>query len=296
MNYCLNTVIVSIVWKEKIQILKTLSAMKISYLTLCSVYLLLLLSGCYTYNIPSGANTPLITEEGEMKASFGGNFNEIGGNFSIGLTNHVVFSSSANIMLWNPRYDQAFDSVVYKKQPNNFEVAFGYHGHKNKYANLLLFGIGTGSNTYTNETNDYTYGYYQADYIQYFLQYTGGFKYDKRRRHETKHKEHGISLRYAYHDYSATGIANKDHYEEVWNDSTGMWDYIYYSESYRLEEINHFNSLTFYYFFRTGNDKIQFELSPGFTLYDQKPKYSRNYVNESIHFNVGMVFNLNSLF
>jgi hypothetical protein len=270
--------------------------MKIVYPTLFALTILLLISGCYTYNVPSGAYTPLITEEGEMKGSFGVNFNEIGGNFSIGLNEHAVFTSSGSILLWNPNYDQKYDSVVYKKQPNNFEVAFGYHGHKNKFANLFIFGIGTGSNTYTNESKNYTYGYYQANYVQYFLQYTAGFKYDKRRRHETKHKEQGLSIRYAYHDYNVSGIANKDNYEEVWNDSTGYWEYIYYTDSYRLEEINHFNSFTFYYFYRLGNDKIQFELSPGFTLYDQKPKYSRNYLTESVHFNLGMVFNLNRLF
>ncbi len=254
------------------------------------------LSGCYTYNVPSGATVPLITEAGETKASFNMNFNEMGGTVTVGLNEHAVFSASGQAVLWNRRYDQQFDSVMFRKSPNNFEVAFGYHGHSGNAANVLLFGIGTGNNVYTNQSSEGTYGYFQTDYMQYFLQYTAGFKYDKYKRGNTKLKEQGLSLRYAYHDYRVTGIANKTIFEEVWNDEYGYWDYIGHEESYTYKDDGKYNSFSIYYFYRTGRERVQLEISPGYTFYDKKPKLSRDVLSSNLHFNISAVFRINGLF
>jgi hypothetical protein len=265
------------------------------YLTIGLIIIFFTTTGCYTYNIPSGATVPLITEAGETKATFNANFNELGGTVTVGLNEHAVFSASGQAILWNRRYDQHYDSVMYRKTPNNFEVAFGYHGHQDKYANLLMFGIGTGNNAYTNNTNAMGYGYYQTEYIQYFLQYTAGVKYDKHRYGNVKQKEQGISFRYAYHEYGVTGIESRDIWEEVWNEA-GYWDYVYYTENFEINERGRFNSFSIYYFYRTGNERVQFEISPGYTFYGNKPKYSRDLITSKLHFNVGAVFRLNHLF
>ena len=260
--------------------------------------LLLVFSGCYTYNIPSGATTPLITEQGENKLSAAGNFNEAGGTFAYGLTNHVLFTASGNYIFTRNDYKQDYDSLFYKKNPNNFEVAFGYYGGMKKFANNILFGIGTGNNVYNSGRlrNNYLFGYFQTEFIQYFLQYNAGFKYQKKKRHRIKYNEQGISLRYAYHNYHLIGISEEYKYEEIWNEETGYYDYRDYTVISKEEKNDYFNSFSVYYFLRTGTDKIQFEVSPGFSLYDRKPKYE-NYslLTSGIHFNVGLIFNLNNL-
>lgn len=256
----------------------------------------LLLSGCYTYNIPSGANTPLITEQGESKVSFSANFNEIGGNLTYALTNHALFTMSGNFIESRSEYVQDYDSLFYRKTPNNFELAFGYYGGKYNFVNMFLFGVGTGNNAYSNSSNGYYPEYYQTEYIQYFLQYTAGFKYQKVKGRKTMLKEQGLSLRYGYHDYHVLGIYTDYDYEEIWNEEEQYYDYNEIVESKIIEESNFFNSFSVYYFFRTGNDKIQFEVSPGFSFYDEVPKYKiRNFAISKLHFNVGIVFNLNNI-
>ncbi len=257
----------------------------------------ILLSGCYTYNIPSGATTPLITEQGEIKASATGNFNEAGGSFTIALTNHALFSASGNFIFSKNSYKQDYDSLFFKKTPNNFEVAFGYYGGMKKFANNILFGIGTGNNVYDyGETTEYLSGYFQTEYVQYFLQYNAGFKYQKKKRYSVRNIEQGLSLRYAYHNYHILGIAEIYKYEEIYNEETGYYDYRDYIVNSEVEKNSFFNSFSVYYFLRTGNDKIQFEVSPGFSFYDRQPRFYklREFTSE-LHFNVGLVFNLNNL-
>ncbi len=268
---------------------------------------LISLSGCYTYNIPSGANTPLISEKGESKLTVGANFNELGGNYSIALTDHIVFTASGSAVLVENKYKQDYDSVFLKKTPNKFEVGFGYYGGKNKFRNLFLFGAGTGHGIYDEPRDNYYYesyqntheygsiqGYYQIDYVHYFLQYTAGFKFQKNKFHSIKYKEHGVSLRYAYNDYHVTGIATANSSFETYNEETGTYEYIETEKSSIVEEVDYFNAFSAYYFFRTGNEKVQFEISPGFSIYEREPEYriSLGFVR-SLHFNVGMVFNLN---
>ena len=164
--------------------------------------------------------------------------------------------------------------------------------------NPLKFGTdgwsGRIAEHYTFEA--YTEGYYQNDYVQYYLQYSAGFKYQKKKRSRIKYKEQGLSLRYAYHDYHVLGISTEYRFEEVWNEAGGYYDYIDYEIYSKVEEINYFNSFSVYYFFRTGNDKIQFELSQGFSFYDNPPQYEKfsTWIS-NIHFTVGLVFNLNNL-
>ncbi len=260
--------------------------------------LMIIISGCYTYNIPSGATTPLITEQGENKLSLAGNFNEAGGTFTYGLTNHMLFTASGNYIFSKNNYKQDYDSLFYKKTPNNFEVAFGYYGGMKKFANNILFGIGTGNNVYNfgRFWNNYLSGYFQTEYIQYFLQYNAGFKYEKIRRGHKRFKEQGLSLRYAYHNYHLVGISEEYKYEEIWNEEAGYYDYRDYVIISKEEQSGFFNSFSVYYFFRTGNDKIQFEVSPGFTIYDGRMNfYKYSELTRNLHFNVGLVFNLNNL-
>ncbi len=261
-----------------------------------SVFFIFILSGCYTYNIPSGTTVPLVTKEGENKISAQANFNEAGGSYTYALTNHVLFSSSGNISFERNNYIHDYDSMFYKKTPNNFEVAFGYYGSKNKFANNIMFGIGTGNAAYDQKNHYEKTGYFQTEFVQYFLQYNAGFKYQKKRRRHKRIKEQGLSLRYAYHNYHVSGISNEYKWEEVWNEEQGYYDYIDYIITEKADENNFFNSFSVYYFFRTGNDKIQFEVSPGFSFYDNKPRYENNaLLTSGMHFNVGMVFNLNNL-
>lgn len=265
------------------------------HINILSILFVLLLSSCYTYNIPSGATTPLITKEGEFKVSANGNFNEIGGNFTYGLTKHVVFSSSGNYIIRKNDYKQDYDSLFLKKTPNNFEIAFGYFGSKKKFANMFLFGVGAGNNTFYHKKNDYFQNgyyvsqYYQANYIQYFLQYTAGFKFIKQKYHHIKYRELGISLRYAYHDYYVDGIVEQE-ITDYTEDENNI------NSSYKTYEQDVFNSFTVYYFYRTGNDRIQFEISPGFSFYDKTPNYEAQFTSSKIHFNVGIVFNVNNFF
>jgi len=261
----------------------------------------ILFTSCYTYNIPSGANTPLITKEKEFKVSANGNFNEIGGNLTYGLTNHVVFSSSGNYILHKDNYKQDYDSLFFKKTPNNFEVAFGYFGGKKKFANMFLFGVGAGNNSYKNKDNSfpldgyYISQYYQTNYIQYFLQYTAGFKFIKQKYYRKKYRELGLSLRYAYHDYHVEGITM----QHITTYEDGENGFVIQNEKdipAKTYEQDFFNSFSVYYFYRTGNDIIQFEVSPGFSLYDKMPSYEvGNITFSKIHFNVGIVFNVNNL-
>ncbi len=202
----------------------------------------ILFSGCYTYNIPSGATTPLITEQGEIKASATGNFNEAGGTFTIALTNHALFSASGNYIFSKNNYKQDYDSLFFKKTPNNFEVAFGYYGGIKNFANNIMFGIGTGNNVYDYaEATDYYPGYFQSEYVQYFLQYNAGFKYQKKRRYNIKFIEQGLSLRYAYHNYHILGIAEIYKYEEIYNEETGNYDYKDYLVTDEVEENSFYN-------------------------------------------------------
>ncbi|MCF6366317.1 MAG: hypothetical protein L3J35_08955 [Bacteroidales bacterium] len=258
------------------------------------LFLITLSASCYTYNIPSGATIPLITEEGEAKLSAYGNFNEIGGSFTYALTEHVLFSASGNYILDNADYIQDYDSMFLKKTPNNFEVAFGYFGNYKQLANHISFGVGTGNMAYQHgKTNDYLSGYFQTEYVQYFLQYTAGFKYQKGGQTK-KYREQGLSLRYGYHNYHVLGISKEYSYTEVWNDAGEYYDYIDVWKDISIEETSFFNSFSAYYFFRTGNEKIQFEVSPGFSFYDNKPNYyNYSFFTSALHFNVGMVFNLN---
>ncbi|NOZ36172.1 MAG: hypothetical protein GXO80_12860 [Chlorobi bacterium] len=259
---------------------------------------LFLFTSCYTYNIPSGATTPLITEQGEKKASVGANFNEAGGNFTIALTNHALFSASGNFIFSKNYYKPDYDSLFDKKTPNNFEVAFGYYDGMKKFANNILFGIGTGNNVYNfgRLWNNYLSGYFQTEYIQYFLQYNAGFKYQKIRRGHKRFKEQGLSLRYAYHNYHLIGISEEYKYEEIWNEEAGYYDYRDYIVTSKVEKNSFFNSFSVYYFFRTGNDKIQFEVSPGFTFYDRVPNFNKyRELTTNLHFNVGLVFNIGNL-
>jgi len=276
--------------------------MKSINIVLVVLVFLSLLSSCYTYNIPAGVNTPLITEEGEFKVSATGNFNEIGGNFTYGLTDHVVFSSSGNFIFSKDEYKQEYDSLFYKNTPNNFEVAFGYYGGLKKFSNMFLFGIGAGSAAYKESSNlfiadgYFTSQYYQANFIQYFLQYTAGFKYKKQRFHRKRYNEQGISLRYAYHDYDVEGITTQNMFDEVYNEELGFSEYSEYETSSVMDNQDFFNSLSIYYFFRTGNKKIQFEVSPGISFYDKMPSYEvGNYTFSKVHFNVGIIFNVNNL-
>jgi len=250
---------------------------------------------CYTYNIPSGANIPLITKEGESKLSAFANFNEAGGSFTYALTEHVLFSASGNYILDNAEYKQDYDSIFFRKTPNNFEIAFGYFGSYDKFANHLSFGAGTGNMSYQyGRTNNFLDGYFQTEYVQYFLQYTAGFKYNKNKGRLLKYREQGLSVRYSYHNYHVLGIATDYSGEEVWNEEGGYYEY---TETNSLTELtDQFNSFSAYYFFRTGNDKIQFEVSPGFSLYDNKPNFN-NYsiITSELHFNVGLVLNLNTI-
>lgn len=272
------------------------------HINILSVLFVLFLTSCYTYNIPSGANTPLITKEKEFKISANANFEEIGGNFSYGLTEHVVFSSSGNYILSHNAYKQDYDSVFFKKNANNFEVSFGYFGGKNKFANMLLFGVGAGNDSYKTKNNNYfidgyfTEEYYQANFIQYFLQYTAGFKYEKQRSRKKKYKELGISLRYAYHNYDVIGITRQKVFKNIYNNELGNYESREYETSSIMEEKDFFNSFSIYYFYRTGNDKLQFEVSPGVSFYDKKLEYKKNYIAiNNIHFNVGIVLNINNL-
>ncbi len=276
--------------------------MKSIYIILLLLVFLSLLSSCYTYNIPAGVNTPLITEEGEFKVSATGNFNEIGGNFSYGLTDNVVFSSSGNFILSKDEYKQEYDSLFYRQTPNNFEVAFGYYGGKKNFANMFLFGVGAGNTSYNNKRQAYFDGgyytshYYQANFIQYFLQYTAGFKYEKQRFHRKRFKEQGLSLRYAYHDYNVLGITSQRVFEEIYNEELDYWENNEYETSSSMKDQDFFNSFSVYYFYRTGNKRIQFEVSQGFSFYDRLPNYEKQGFNfNNIHFNVGLVFNINNL-
>lgn len=254
------------------------------------------ITSCYTYNIPSGATTALISEQGENKLSAAANFNEAGGSITYALTNHVLFTTSGIISFADNPYKQDYDSVFFRKTPNNFEVGLGYFGFYKKFVNNAVFGIGTGNAAYNYGTQDHLEGYYQTEYVQYFLQYNAGFKYKKNRRRHTRYKEQGLSLRYAYHNYHVTGISDDVKFEEVWNEEYGYYDYISYIVTSKVEETNNFNSFSVYYFYRTGNDKMQFEISPVFSFYDKKPEYSNFlYLSSVLHFNVGFVFNLNNL-
>lgn len=254
------------------------------------------LTGCSTYNIPSGSTTPLISKQGESKLSAAANFNEAGASFTYALTNHVLFTTSGILSIGDNPYKQDYDSVFFRKTPNNFEVGFGYFESYKKFVNNAVFGIGTGNAAYRYGTQEHLEGYYQTEYVQYFLQYNAGFKYEKKRRRHIRFKEQGLSLRYAYHNYHVSGISNDVKFEEIWNEEYGYYDYIDYIVSSTVEETNNFNSFTVYYFYRTGNDKIQFEISPGLSFYDKEPKYGNNILTSVLHFNVGLVFNLNKLF
>ena len=81
---------------------------------LLSAYILLIFSGCYTYNVPSGTTTSLITEQGENKLSVAANFNEGGGTFVYGLTNHVLFTVSGNYIFTGNYYQRDYDSLFYQ--------------------------------------------------------------------------------------------------------------------------------------------------------------------------------------
>ncbi len=256
----------------------------------------ILFSGCYTYNVPSGATTPLITDKKEIKTSVFGNFNEAGGNFTVPLTNNVLFSASGNFISAENDYKQDYDSMFYKKTPNNFEVAFGYYGSKKKFANNIMFGIGTGNTVYHFQKDYSDKSYFQAEFVQYFLQYTAGFKYQKEKKHRKIFKEQGISLRYAYHNYHINSYSNMIKVKEIWDEKYEYYRDSVYTVTEKVSENNEFNSFSIYYFFRTGNDKIQFEISPGLSFYNPKPEYETSYfMIPSIHFNLGMVLNLNHL-
>jgi len=265
---------------------------------LLGAFFILISTGCYTYNVPSGASVPLITEQGENKLTVAGNFNEGGGTFAYGLTNHVLFTVSGNYIFTRNDYKQDYDSLFYKKNPNNFEIAFGYYGGMKKFANNILFGIGTGNNVYYSGRlrNEYLSGYFQTEFIQYFIQYNAGFKYQKKKRYRTKYNEQGISFRYAYHNYHLIGISEEYKFEEIWNEEAGYYDYHDYIVLSKEEKTDYFNSFSVYYFLRTGNDKIQFEVSPGFTVYDSRFSfYKYGELTTNLHFNLGLVFNLNNI-
>ncbi|GEM_PF-2815104 len=259
----------------------------------------LIISGCYTYNVPSGSTVPLMSEEGESVITLNGNFNEIGASYTYALTEHALFTASGNLILTKNDYNQTYDSLFYKKTPNNFEVGFGYFGKIHNFRNMIVFGIGSGNDVYNYPINKYDYntyrdGYYQSEFIQYFLQYTGGFKYKKNKRFITVFKEQGMTIRYAYHDYHIIGITNEHKVESIWNEEFEYWEYISKTQSYKTELTDFFNSLTFYYFLRRGTERIQFEISPGFSFYYNQPKFENvMYVFDNIHFNVGITYRLN---